>query len=148
MQTTARIMCALAPLAVLVGGCVVEPPPPSAPVTVELVNSTTLDVRPNLYASALATDGAGLFVAGNLREDFTNRPFAELRGGETATLTLECDDIQSLGVDSPVLFNAVLVTVTTSTDRVFLQRGSDFDCGATVRFVFFTEGETFRVRVE
>ena len=147
MRTTARIIRALAPLVALSGGCVIEPPPPS-PITVKLVNWTTLDVQPNFYSSASATDTAGLFVAGNLRTDFTDRAFAELRRGETMTLTLECNDIQSLGVDAPLLFNAVLMTVTTSTDRVFLQRGPDFDCGATVRFVYFAEGETFRVRAE
>jgi hypothetical protein len=131
----------------LSGGCVIEPPEPS-PITVELVNSTTLDVWPNFYTSASATDAAGLFVAGNLRKEITSHAVHRLLAGETVTLSLECNDIQSIGVDAPVLFNGILITVTTSTDRVFRLRGSDFDCGSTVRFEYFTEGDAFRVRVQ
>ncbi|MFQ5805671.1 MAG: hypothetical protein ACE5I3_04390 [Phycisphaerae bacterium] len=147
MQTPARTISVLAPLLALVGGCIVEPPPPP-PTTVQLANSTAFDVRPNLYTSGSATGEAGLFVGANLRTDFTDRPFPELRRNETATLTLECDEIQSLGVDAPVLFDAVTLTVTTSGDRIFLLRDTNFACGATIRFVYFTEGDAFRVRVE
>jgi hypothetical protein len=135
------LMAALAACA----GCVVEPPPPTA---VELVNTTGLDVRPNLYASASASDAAGLFVGANLVTDFTDRPFPELRAGESVTLTRECEDIQSIGVEGPVLFDALQLIATPSADRIFLVRETDFQCGGTVRFVYFTEGDAFRVRVE
>jgi hypothetical protein len=130
---------------VTISGCI---PTPQAPVTVELVNSTSLDVRPNLYISSAATDPAGLFVAGNLVTDFTTRPFPELRANETATLTVECDQIQSVGVDEPVMFDAALVDTTVSADRIFLLRGTDFECGATLRFVFSTEDDEFGVRLD
>lgn len=126
-------------------GCIV---PAAPPTTVELVNSTSLDVRPNLYASASATDAAGLFVGANLITNFTQRPFPELRPGESVSLDLECNRVQSLGVDAPVSFDAAQLVVTTSQDRIFLQQGPDFQCGATVRFVYFTEGGSFRVRAE
>lgn len=140
-----RVIVAALGLAVS-GGCLLPPPPP--PTTVELVNNTTLDVKPEFYTSSSAADAEGLFVAAKRRTDFTDRPFPELRGGETVTLTFECDEIQSLGVDAPVLFDAVTLTVTTSADRIFLQPGTDFECGATVRLVYFTQGDAFRVRAE
>jgi len=147
MRTSTKIVGALAPLAVLLSGCVIESPP-SPLTTVELVNSTVHDVRPNLYTSGSATDVAGLLVTANLRSDFTSRPFPELRAGETATLRLECADVQSIGVDAPTVFNATLLAVTTSADRIFLLRGADFECGATVRFTYSEEGEVFRATVE
>lgn len=128
-------------------GCIVETLPP-APVTVVLANSTSLDVRPAFYASASATDAAGLFVGANLVTTFTDRAFPELRGKETVTLTYGCEEVRSLGVSRPRMFDAVTFDVTRSGDELFLQRDTNFECGATVRFVYFTEGDAFRVRVE
>jgi len=135
----------LATLALLVGGCVTQPPPATV---VELVNTTALDVQPNFHASGSATDAAGLFVAANRRTDFTDRAFPELRGGETATLTLDCEEIAALGVDAPVMFDATLLEVTESSDQILLLRDTSFECGATIRFVYFTEDGVFRVRRE
>ena len=129
------------------GGCVVATAP-SGPITVELVNQTNLDVRPGLYTSSSATDAAGLFVGGTLRTDFTDRAFPELRSDETATLTLECDTVTSIGVKEPVMFDAVQLIVTDSDDQLFLLRGTDFQCEGTVRFIYYTDGDDFRVRVE
>jgi len=127
-----------------IGGCIFAPPS----TTVELVNSTPLDVRPELYVSGSAADEAGLFVGGNLVTDFTARPFPELRGNETATVTFDCEQIRSIGVDRPVMFDATTLTPTESNDRVFRVRGTDFECGGTLRFVYYTEGGAFRVRLE
>jgi len=129
---------------VVLSGCIPAPPP----TTIELVNSTGLDVRPEFHTSGLATSADGLFTDGNLVTDFTDRPFPELRGSESVTLTLECDELQSLGVDGPVLFDALQGIVTRSDDRIFLRRETDFECGVTLRFVYFAEGDAFRVRVE
>jgi len=131
-------------LLALVDGCI-EPPPPT---TIELANDTALDVRPNLYVSGSATDAAGLFVGANLITDFTDRPFPELRSRETAVLTLECDQIQSVGVRRSVVYDAATMTVTRWDDQIFLRQDTDFTCGATVRFVFFTDSDAFSVRVE
>ena len=128
-----------------IGGCVVAPP---APTTVELVNSTPLDVRPELYVSGSALDEAGLFVAENLVTSFTTRPFPELRGNETATLTFECEQIRSIGVEMPVMFDAALLIPTESNDRIFRLQGTDFECGVTLRFVYYTQGDTFHIRIE
>lgn len=124
-------------------GCISQPP-----TTVELVNSTSFDVRPDFYTSDSATQPAALFVGGNLRTDFTDRPFPELRSGQTASLTLNCDEIESMGVDTPILFDALQLTVTSSLDQIFLRQGSDFECGTRVRFVYYTENGAFRVRAE
>jgi len=144
MQVRAMASGAAAVVLGLVSGCTVEPPP----TTIELVNATDLDVRPNLYTSGSASDAAGLFVGSNLRQDFTARPFPELRGGESVSLTLGCEEVASLGVDAPVFFDAVSLTVEVSGERIWLRRGRDFECGATVRFVYFAEGEAFGVRAE
>jgi hypothetical protein len=145
MRAGMRTVGALAaPLLALLAGCVSEPPP----TTIELVNTTALDVTPNLYVSESVTDEGGLFVGANLITDFTDRAFPELRGGEHVALTLECDAAVTLGVDAPVLFDAVQVIATTSDDHVLLQRDAGFQCGETVRFVYFTQGDAFRVRVE
>ena len=133
-----------APLLVLLAGCVFEPPP----TTIELVNTTALDVTPNLYVSESATDESGLFVAANRVTDFTDRAFPELRGSEQVALELECDAAVTLGVNAPVLFDAVQVIATASDDHLLLQRDVDFQCGETVRFIYFAEGDAFRVRVE
>jgi hypothetical protein len=124
--------------------CLVPPPP----TTITLVNETGLDVTPRLFVSGTATSADALFTDGNLVTDFTDRPFPELRRHETVTLTLECDEIQSLGVDAPILFDAARLIITQSGDRIFLLWDEDFECGATVQFVYFTEGDAFRVRVE
>jgi hypothetical protein len=144
MWTTSRRIAGLAPLLMLSAGCVITPPP----TTVELVNTTSLDVRPHLYASDSADDAAGLFVGANVITDFTDRAIPELRAGETVTLTFDCDALRALGVDAPVLFDAVQLLVTRSNDRLLLRREVDFQCGDTVRFVYYREGEAFRVRAE
>ncbi len=147
MDRGTRVLTAalLGPL--LLAGCFPAPPPP-APITIALVNLTALDVRPNLYVSNSATTGGELFVDANLVTDFTDRAFPELRPNENATVTRECDEVHSLGVDGPVLFDVARPGVTRSQDQIFLRRDADFTCGATIRFVFFTEGEAFRIRVE
>jgi len=147
VRTPARTLATVAPLAALLGGCIVETTPPG-PITVELVNETALDVRPGFYTSDTATDAAGLFVRANLRADFTDRAFPELRARETKTLTLECADVASIGVNAPVLFDAVQLIRTDSDDQIFLLRDTGFQCDATVRFVYYTDGDDFRVRVE
>jgi hypothetical protein len=144
MRLAATCVGVLGGAAVALTGCLAPPPP----TTIELVNSTGLDVRPAFYTSGSATGADELFTDGNLVTDFTDRPFPELRGNESVTLTLECDEIRSVGVDGPVLFDALQGIVTRSEDRVFLRRETDFECGATLRFVYFTEGDAFRVRVE
>jgi len=126
------------------GACIPAP----EPITIELVNETAFDVRPNLYVSDSATGEAELFVAANLVTDFTDRPFPELRPGETATVTLECDQARALGVDAPLLFDAATLTITPSADRIFRARDADFACGDTIRFVYFREAAAFRARVE
>jgi hypothetical protein len=131
-------------LLVVMGGCLAPP----EPVTLVLVNETTLDVRPNLHTSADATTADELFQPANLNTTFTDRAFPELRPGETISLSFECADLQSVGVDRPVLFDAAALVVTPSEDTLFRVRETDFACGDTVRFVFFSEGEAFRVRVE
>ena len=146
-------VAAIAPVILVstLGGCVItgapEPTPPQ-PIRIVLFNSTKFDVRPNFHTSGSATDAAGLFVASKLRTDFTDRAFPELRPHETATLTLECDDVQSLGSDAPVFFDAAQVIATTSEDRVFLTKGTNLSCGDTLRFVYFSEAGVFHVRVD
>lgn len=146
MTTRKTLYALLVAGLVLLVGC--PPPPPPGPVTLELVNQTTFDVRPNYYLSAEATSAESLFVNDNLQFDFTDRPFPELRPNETITLELACDQIASVGSQRPLLFDATTLTLTTSEDTVFAARGTDFECGQTVRLVFFREGDAFRVRIE
>jgi len=148
MRSASRPGLALAWLTAIVGGCIVLPEPEPQPVVIEFVNQTSLDVQPNFYASDTATDAAGLFVAANLDTSFIDRPFPELRPAENTSMTRACGVVRSLGVRQPVLFDAASLAVTTSEDQIFLLRDADFTCGATIRFVYFTEGEAFRVRVE
>jgi len=68
-----------------------EAGPELGPVVIEFVNQTALDVRPNFYASGTAADAAGLFVAANLDTGFIDRPFPELRPGESLSATRECE---------------------------------------------------------
>lgn len=142
----AATVCVFVTIAALIGGCPATTP--SDPITVKLVNQTTLDVRPAFYASASATDEAGLFVGANVVTNFTNRTFPELRGGETISLTYDCDELLAIGSDRPTLFDATQLTVARSDDRVFAFQGTDFACGATVRVVYSTEGAAFHVQVE
>jgi hypothetical protein len=141
------VLAAVVPLASLLGGCIFETAP-SGPISVELANETALDVRPGFHTSGSATDAAGLFVGANLRTDFTDRAFPELRAHETVTLTLECADVASIGVNAPVLYDAVQLIRTDSDDQIFLLRDTDFQCGGAVRFVYYTDGHDFHVRVE
>lgn len=121
----------------------------SAPVLIELVNGTSLDVTPNVYVSGSELDAGALFGdSANRQVGFTDREFPELRAGETRTLTFDCAEIRTIGVQSPVLFDATTLTVTTSTDQLVLTRGAEFDCGSTVRLVYYREGSAFHVRVE
>ena len=129
-------------------GCI-RPAPPPGPVTVELINQTGLDVTPNLFVSGFTGDPAALFGdEANRVTEFSDRPFPELRGNEIVTLEVACDDAGAIGVRNPVLFDAVTLTVTNSTDQIFLVPSGDFDCGGTVRFYYFREGGAFRVRFE
>lgn len=131
----------------LTTGCPVAPPP-APPTTLEFVNATSLDLTPNFYYSDTAADAEGLFVAAHLDTSFIQREFAELRPGQTASTTLACRQTLSLGVSQPRLFNPAADQVIQSEDRVFLLRDRDFDCGSTLRFVYFLEGGALRVRVE
>jgi hypothetical protein len=146
--TKALLVIAFAALcAAWESGCIVAAPPP-APITVELSNSTMLDVRPRFFVSAAASTAGGLFVGGNLVTDFTQRAFPELRAGETVTLTFECDQALSLGVDEPTLFDASTLIVQESTDRIFQLRDTNYSCGGRIRFVYVVENDVFRVHVE
>jgi hypothetical protein len=148
MRSASRLGLPHVWLMVVVGGCIALPAPEPEPVVIEFVNQTSLDVRPNFCASETATDAAGLFIGANLDTSFTDRPFPELRPGESASTTRACGVVSSLGVSRPVLFDAATLTVTTWEDQILLLRDAEFTCGATIRFVFFTEGDAFRVRVE
>lgn len=131
----------------LASGCIVETPP--AIGTVELVNATAGDVTPNLYVSAEADTSDALFsTSANLRTDFTDRPFPELRANETKSIEVSCDQLRTLGVSRPVLFDGGSVRVTNSEDVIFLISGGDFVCGKTVRFTYYREGDAFRVRYD
>jgi len=127
------------------GGCPTE----SNSVTVELVNNTTLDVTPNLYASGKAATNAALFVDANLRQDFTDALFKELASGETRSLTLDCAaEARTIGSLGASAFNPATLTRSTSADEVFLTRGGDFNCGDRVRIVYSIVSGAFRVTVE
>lgn len=141
------MLIAAVPLAAALGGCVIEVAP-TGPITLVLVNETALDVQPGLYISDSATDGAGLFVDANLNTTFTDREFAELRGNETITLSLECDTVLTIGVQGAVMFDSTQLIVTESDDQVFLLRNTDFLCEATVRLVYYADGDEFHVRAE
>jgi hypothetical protein len=126
-------------------GC--ETPP--EPVTVELVNQTSLNVVPNLFVSAGAADAASLFSdSANLYADFVDRPIRELRPAEVVSLTFDCEAAASLGSHFPQSFDPVNLALNTSTDAPFLLNGSEFGCGQIVRFYFFIDGTAFRVRAE
>ena len=71
-----------------------------------------------------------------------------MRAGESASVSLACDEVTSFGVNRPESFDAINVTVTVSDDQIFLLRDTQYTCGTTVRFVYFTEGEALRARAE
>lgn len=147
MKTLRLRMSICASLLLIAPGCIVETPP--AITTVELVNATSGDVTPNLYVSATADSADALFgTSANLRTDFTDRPFPELRPNETKSIEVSCDELRTLGVSRPVLFDAASVAVTNSADVIFLISDGDFVCGKTVRFTHYREGDAFRVRYD
>ena len=130
-----------------VPGCIPEAPP--AITTIELVNSSSGDVTPNLFISASADTSDALFsTTANLRTDFTDRPFPELRPNETKSIEVSCDQLRTLGVSRPILFDAGSVSVTTSDEVIFLISDVDLECGKTVRFTYYREGDAFRVRYD
>lgn len=119
------------------------------PLKIELINQTGLDVTPNLYSAADAPDAAGLFGdSGNRITNFNDRPFPELRGNEIASIELGCESAGVVGVSKPTLFDPATLTVTPSSDEIFLVRTTDYDCGRHLRFYFYREGSALRVRVE
>lgn len=142
-RRAASAVSLLVGLALAPAGCVFPP----APVRIELVNTTALDVRPNLYASGGATSSGELFRSENLRTDWTTRVFPELRAGETATLELTCADATAVGVTGSVMFDALRVDAVTSADVHFLQRDAEFACGQTIRFTFVNDAGALRVQL-
>jgi len=105
--------------------------------------------RRTLYVSATADSAEPLFsTSANLRTDFTDRPFPELRPNETKSIDVSCDQLRTLGVSRPILFDAGSVAVTNSDDVIFLISDGDFECGKIVRFTYFREGDAFRVRYD
>lgn len=130
----------------VVSACLPFPPAPTGPIRVELVNQTALDVEPNLFASATATQPWNLFKAGNLVLNFTDRPFPELRPGETVALTYLCLELASIGVHNPVLVDAIGIGRTTAEERVFFAVGEELPCEATIRFTYYMEDGAFQVR--
>lgn len=135
----------VAGLAVLPGCVTVEPPPPPTQVIFE--NATSRDLTPNFYFDDVATTPGALFVVAHLNTSFIDRAFAEMRPGETASTMLECDQIASLGVSRPRLFDAATLTVTQSEDVIILVREQDFACGDTIHFRYFVENGALRVTV-
>jgi hypothetical protein len=146
-----RAASRLAAAAVVAGlvGCVPpEPAGPPPPLRIEFVNGTALDLTPNFYYSDSAADAPSLFVVAHLNTSFIQRPFAEIPSRGTAHTVLACERVRSLGVSRPRVFNAAVLEVTDSGEEIFLLREADYDCGATLRFVYYLEGETLRVRLE
>lgn len=135
-------------LAALGGGCVVQPPPPPPPTTITVVNETQQFLMPQVFTSSDAATAAALYVPTNWRGGFSTRPTGFVGAGESVSVTVECDELASLGVDQPVYFDGVLLVRSTSADQVFLLRDADFACGATIRLIYFSEGGVFRVRTE
>ncbi|MCA9242554.1 MAG: hypothetical protein KDA32_01265 [Phycisphaerales bacterium] len=118
------------------GGCVVTPP---APVTVVLANRTGTDLTPKFFSSASATTTASLFVYNNRLVDFNNRAFDEMRAGEVITLNFDCEELRSMGVQRPFIFDPISLTIGRLEDEVFLLRDNGFQCGDLVRFVYDTD---------
>lgn len=144
----AATVVAAAVLAGLVGCVPLEPAGPPPPVRIEFVNETALDLTPNFYYSDSAADAPSLFVVAHLNTSFIQRQFAEIPSRGTAHTVLACERVRSLGVSRPRVFNAAVLEVTDSTDEIFLLRNADYDCGATLRFVYYLEDEALRVRLE
>lgn len=127
------------------GGCVT---PVEEPIVIELVNTTSVNVVPNLFVSDSATTAGELFAEGNLVSDFVDRPIRELRPGETAALEFACEQVAAAGAWRPESFDPVTLTVIRSGDEVVQVKGIDFACGKIVRFVYFSEGPSLRLRIE
>ncbi|MEP0845885.1 MAG: hypothetical protein HRF50_03580 [Phycisphaerae bacterium] len=139
----ASVVGPLLGLVLAASGCIVAPPP----VRIELLNTTALDVRPNFYSSSEAATSGELFLAENLRTDWTSRVFPELRAGETASLELTCADAAAVGVSGSIMFDALRVSAVTSPDVLFLLRDAEFGCGQTVRFTFVNDAGALRVQL-
>lgn len=121
---------------------------PTGPITVKLINDTTLDVEPKFFVSATENKPWTLFTAANRVDDFTNRPFPELRANETATLTYECSDVASMGVNAAAMVNDLTLERAVTEDRVFLLVPDDVRCESTVRITYYVQGGVFHVRYE
>jgi len=148
LTTRSRVLPVIGASALLsYGGCVVVDDP-APPVSIELANTTSYIIDANFFISMTATDEAGLFVQENIYTDFSTRASRTLGPNETATFELPCDRVQSMGVRAPLFAAQIGFGGGRSDDVIFLLRDADFTCGATIRFVFFTEAEAFRVRVE
>lgn len=130
---------------IAISGCITAP----EPVTVELVNQTSTNIVPNLYASASATDAASLFSdPANRYTAFVDRPIKELLPGETASLVFDCESLASVGSQFPQSFEPVTLTVVNSTEEQFQLNGTHFVCGKIVRFTYFNDSGGLHVRVD
>lgn len=140
-------LAALSPGCIIVredGGDVVPPPP----TYVELINLTGLVIDANFFISASATDDVGLFIRENIYTAYSTRVIPTLGSHETAAFFLNCDATRSIGVRRPVFQNLFTLTGGESSDVIFLLRDRDFSCGDRLRFVYYADGEQFRVRLE
>lgn len=146
MRYRHALFALLSSIGLLVGACVFVNPIPTGPITVVLVNQTRLDVEPNLFISATATQAADLFQDGNLVEDFTDRAFPELRPEETITLSYPCKELASIGVDGPAMIDALAIERTESNDSAFYVTGDALPCESTIRFTYYVEDGEFHVR--
>jgi|GEM_PF-2663640 len=150
MGQRTRLMIGLLATPLLVGACTFTtipgdsaPPAPTGPITIELVNYTSLDVMPRLYVSATDVKPWKLFTGTNLVLDFTDRAFPELRANEKIILTYECDQLASFGVNAPILVDAVALSRLESEDREFFVVGEDVQCEATIRFSYYSQQGQF-----
>lgn len=142
-------LCVLLAAAVSSGGCIVtvepDPTPTPTPVTIELVNETGFVIDANFFANASATDASGLFIAGNIFTGYSDKAIPTMGAGQTVSFELACDAVRSLGVRRPVFVNTLEFTGGESADEVFLLLDAHYQCGDTIRFIYFRDGETFHV---
>lgn len=135
--------------ALALAGCIPQRSEPKPVDTLfELVNATGLVVDANFFASGSARDAAGLFVQSNIYTGYSSAPIPTLGANQTVNFTLPCNQTASIGVRRPVFTNPLIISGGESADEILLLSDIGFECGAKIRFVYFTEGDAFRVRVE
>lgn len=117
------------------GGCPLSSVPFFNVVEVQVTNESSFDVAPNIFYD----DSASFFSA--------DRPLATglVAPGETLVFTFDCDALEQIVSDGAeqIAPDADYIAFPS----LFLEQGSEFECGDVIEFIFLGDGIDFGVLV-